>query len=115
MQMQPGVLSKTAIQFFDNGQDAGSRECVHRIEEAGYTVLSLPTSGPPAIWIAGHEVVGRTAIKHLAEHLTVQHPFAKAFGVRSSCSDRTLSYVVPECFLTLARTAVTQIQESVCD
>lgn len=69
MQMEPQASSKTAIQFFDNGEDARSRECVHRIEAAGYSVLSLPTSGPPAIWIEGHEVVGRTAISHLAERL----------------------------------------------
>ena len=50
------------IQFFDNTEDTVSREFVRRLEEAGYSVLTLPTSGPPAIWVDGYEVVGRTAI-----------------------------------------------------
>ncbi|MEE8451846.1 MAG: hypothetical protein V3R99_08025 [Thermoguttaceae bacterium] len=57
------------IQFFDNEEDTASRESVRRIAAAGYSVLSLPTSGPPAIWVEGYEVVGRTAIRGFADNL----------------------------------------------
>lgn len=63
------------IQFFDNEEDTASRESVRRIAEAGYSVLSLPTSGPPAIWVEGYEVVGRTAIGGFADNLIKKAKF----------------------------------------
>lgn len=62
-------MSHVTIQFFDNKEDTVSRESVRRIEAAGYSVLSLPTSGPSVIWVNGYEVVGRTAIRRHADIL----------------------------------------------
>lgn len=57
------------IQFFDNEEDAVSREFVHRLAGVEYSVLTLPTSGPSAIWVEGYEVVGRTAIGDFTDNL----------------------------------------------
>ena len=64
-----GTQKHETIQFFDNEEDTATREFVRRIVEAGYSVLELPTSGPPALWIEGYEVVGRTAIGGFADNL----------------------------------------------
>ena len=69
MPIRPHIQKHLIVQFFDNGEDIKSRDCVLRIEQAGHSVISLPTSGPPRLWVEGFEVVGRSAISELADNL----------------------------------------------
>ncbi len=57
------------INFFDNDQDEASRISIRSLEEAGYDVQTVPTSGASAMWVDHYEVVGPTAIRNLAKQL----------------------------------------------
>lgn len=62
---------KFDLHFFANSDDKETHtllaERMQQLEDAGQEVATVPTSGAPAFWADGYEVVGRTAILNLTQ------------------------------------------------
>jgi len=58
------------IQFFDNEQDREARDGVRKLEDAGFRVTFLPSSGAAILSIEEYEIVGGAAIQNAAERIT---------------------------------------------
>ncbi len=57
------------VKYFINRREPGATDLAEQMRAVGIDFSSLPTSGPPVLWIDDHACYGPTAVKFAVEKL----------------------------------------------